>query len=272
MTRNELVKEIFAKQSYLCTGLDTEIARLPECLPKNGEGLLRFNTDIVASTSAFSVAYKINTAFYEQYGTQGWSWMEDTLAVLPKNTLRIADAKRGDIGNTGKMYAKAFFENMEFDAITASPYMGKDSLIPFLEYTHKWTICLALTSNPGHADFQTTENIHGKRLFEQVLETVSKYGNVDNLMFVCGATHSADLLTVREVVPDHFLLIPGVGAQGGNLQDVSAKTLNKNAGILVNSSRGILYASGAEDYAQAAGLEAKKMQEEMAIYLEPRLK
>lgn len=264
MTREELVQQIQLKKSYLCTGLDTEIAKLPAGIEKSTEGMLNFNKKIINATLDYSVAYKINTAFYEQYGSAGWELMNETLSFLPDSVLKIADAKRGDIGNTGTMYARAFFENMNFDAITVSPYMGKDSLMPFLEYTNKWTICLALTSNPGHADFQLNKDENQKRLFENVIETVCKYGNENNLMFVCGATRGDDLDTIRKIIPNHFLLIPGVGAQGGNLQEVSKKTLNKDAGILINSSRGIIYASSAEDFEEAAKIEAKKLQQEMS--------
>lgn len=267
MTRNELIQQIKAKKSYLCTGLDTELGKLPAGINRNMDGMLQFNREIIKATSDFSVAYKINTAFYEQYGSAGWEIMKDTLAALPQNVLSIADAKRGDIGNTGTMYARAFFENMDFDAITVSPYMGEDSLRPFLEYSSKWTICLALTSNAGHADFQLSQVENNRRLFEKVIETTCKYGNTENLMFVCGATRGSDLDAIRSIIPDHFLLIPGVGAQGGNLQEVSAKTLNRDCGILINSSRGIIYASGNEDYAEAAATEAQKLQQEMLQYL-----
>lgn len=267
MTRSELIQQIRAKKSYLCTGLDTETGKLPEGVERNVQGMLQFNREIIKSTADYSVAYKINTAFYEQYGSSGWEIMKETLNVLPHNVLKIADAKRGDIGNTGTMYARAFFEHMNFDAITVSPYMGEDSLRPFLEYSSKWTICLALTSNAGHADFQLSEVENGKRLFEKVIETTCKYGSPENLMFVCGATRANDLDAIRSIIPDHFLLIPGVGAQGGNLKEITNKTLNGDVGVLVNSSRGIIYASSKEDFAEKAGEEAKKLQLEMQEYM-----
>lgn len=231
-------------------------------LPKNGNGLLAFNRQIIDATMPFSVAYKINTAFYEQYGSQGWAWMEETLAAVPETTFRIADAKRGDIGNTSSMYAKAFFETLNFDAITVAPYMGEDSLRPFLEFANKWIICLALTSNSGHANFQILEYAQ-KKLYETVIETVCKWGNEQNLMFVVGATRAADVSHIRTMIPNHFLLVPGVGAQGGSLTDVSKAGLTQDCGLLINSSRGIIYASDNEDFATAAGNEAYKIQQEM---------
>jgi orotidine-5'-phosphate decarboxylase len=266
VTRQELVYQIFSKQSYLCTGLDTEMARLPMHLPQNGDAMVEFNRQIIQSTLPFSVSYKINTAFYEQYGPIGWSWMEETLQYLPKSVFRIADAKRGDIGNTSSMYARAFFEAMDFDAVTVAPYMGEDSLRPFLEFKEKWIICLALTSNPGHANFQLQE-YQGQKLYERVIETVCKWGNPDNLMFVVGATRAEHVAAIRKQIPEHFLLVPGVGAQGGSLSDISHAGLNSDAGLLVNSSRGILYASSGEDFAEAAAAEAQKLQEEMALQL-----
>ena len=266
MTRQELVYQIFSKKSYLCTGLDTEMGKLPHHLPKNGDAIVAFNRQIINSTLPYSVAYKINTAFYEQYGARGWEWMEQTLDYLPQSVFRIADAKRGDIGNTSTMYARAFFETLNFDAVTVAPYMGEDSLRPFLEFKDKWIICLALTSNPGHADFQMHEYA-GMKLYERVIETVCKWGNPENLMFVVGATRADYVSAIRKIIPDHFLLVPGVGAQGGSLADISHAGLNTDAGLLVNSSRGILYASSGEDFADAAATEAQKLQAEMAGYL-----
>ena len=266
MTRQELVYQIFSKNSYLCTGLDTEIGKLPHHLPKNGDAMVEFNRQIINATSPYSVSYKMNTAFYEQYGALGWEWMEQTLDYLPKSVFRIADAKRGDIGNTSTMYARAFFETLNFDAVTVAPYMGEDSLRPFLEFKDKWVICLALTSNPGHADFQM-HTYEGKKLYERVIETVCKWGNPDNLMFVVGATRADYVAEIRKTIPEHFLLVPGVGAQGGSLHDISQAGLNKDAGLLVNSSRGILYASSGEDFAEAAAEEARKLQTEMAKHL-----
>jgi len=266
VTREELVYQIFSKRSYLCTGLDTEMGKLPLHLPKNGDAMVEFNRQIIHTTLPYSVAYKINTAFYEQYGARGWEWMEQTLDYLPQTVFRIADAKRGDIGNTSTMYARAFFETLNFDAVTVAPYMGEDSLRPFLEFKDKWIICLALTSNPGHADFQMNE-YEGKKLYERVIETVCKWGNPDNLMFVVGATRADYVADIRKIIPDHFLLVPGVGAQGGSLADISHAGLNQDAGLLVNSSRGILYASSDEDFAEAAAAEARKLQAEMAEHL-----
>ncbi len=261
----DIIREIQAKRSYLCTGLDTEMGKLPQGIERTGKGLLEFNKNIVKCTAEHSVAYKINTAFYEQYGVEGWRWMEETLSYLPSNTLKIADAKRGDIGNTSTMYARAFFDAMNFDAITVSPYMGEDSLRPFLEFENKFVICLALTSNVGHSDFQTlkveTEEL---KLYERVINTVSKWGNPDQLMFVVGATRAELVGEIRKLIPDHFLLVPGVGAQGGSLSDITHAAANQEVGLLVNSSRGILYASQGEDYADAAGVEAAKLASEMS--------
>ena len=263
MNRAELIRSIFEKKSYLCTGLDTEMGKLPAGLSRDGQGLLQFNKNLVEATLPYSVAYKINTAFYEQYAAQGWEWMQETLGYIPKDVLRIADAKRGDIGNTSTMYARAFFEAMDFDAVTVAPYMGEDSLRPFLEFKDKWIICLALTSNPGHKDFQLTES-EGLKLYERVIDTVCKWGSEDNLMFVVGATRADYLAEIRKRIPAHFLLVPGVGAQGGSLEETSKAGLNKDGGLLVNSSRGIIYASSGEDYAEAAAAEAKKLQQEMS--------
>lgn len=261
----DIIREIQAKRSYLCTGLDTEMGKLPQGIERTGKGLLEFNKNIVEATAEHSVAYKINTAFYEQYGVEGWRWMEETLSYLPSNTLKIADAKRGDIGNTSTMYARAFFDAMNFDAITVSPYMGEDSLRPFLEFENKFVICLALTSNAGHSDFQTLKvESEELKLYERVINTVSKWGNPDQLMFVVGATRTELVGEIRKLIPDHFLLVPGVGAQGGSLSDITHAAANQEVGLLVNSSRGILYASQGEDYADAAGVEAAKLASEMS--------
>lgn len=266
VNKQDLIQQIRTKQSYLCTGLDTQIEKLPSVFSRNGQGLVDFNRNIIEATRDYSVAYKINTAFYEQYGKAGWEWMEETLHHLPQNTLKIADAKRGDIGNTSSMYAKAFFETLPFDAITVAPYMGEDSLRPFLEFKDKWVICLALTSNAGHADFQLGE-YEGKKLYERVIETVCKWGSEENLMFVVGATRAQSVEEIRAIIPNHFLLVPGVGAQGGSLKDITNAAANDDMGLLVNSSRGILYASSGEDYKEAAAAEAKKLAVEMATYL-----
>jgi orotidine-5'-phosphate decarboxylase len=266
VNKQDLIHQIRSKQSYLCTGLDTQMEKLPSVFSKNGQGLVDFNRNIIDATADYSVAYKINTAFYEQYGKAGWEWMEETLHHLPSNTLKIADAKRGDIGNTSSMYAKAFFETLLFDAITVAPYMGEDSLRPFLEFKDKWVICLALTSNAGHADFQLGE-YEGKKLYERVIETVCKWGSEENLMFVVGATRAKSVEEIRAIIPNHFLLVPGVGAQGGSLKDITTAAANEDMGLLVNSSRGILYASSGEDYKEAAAAEAQKLAAEMATYL-----
>ncbi len=265
--KSEIIKEIFQKRSYLCTGLDTEIGKLPKHLEKSGKGLLEFNKNIVNATKDHSVAYKINTAFYEQYGSKGWEWMEETLSYLPENTFNIADAKRGDIGNTSSMYAKAFFENMNFDAITVAPYMGEDSLRPFLEFKDKTVICLALTSNQGHQDFQL-QSTGEMKLYERVINTVCKWGNPDNLMFVVGATRANLVAEIRNIIPEHFLLVPGVGAQGGSLKDITEAAANEEIGLLINSSRGIIYASSEEDYAEKAGQEAAKLAAEMSAFIQ----
>jgi orotidine-5'-phosphate decarboxylase len=266
VNKQELIQQIRLKKSYLCTGLDTQIEKLPHVLTHDGQGLIDFNREIIDATSNHSVAYKINTAFYEQYGKAGWEWMEETLHHLPNNTLKIADAKRGDIGNTSSMYAKAFFDTLPFDAITVAPYMGEDSLRPFLEFKDKWVICLALTSNAGHADFQLGE-YEGKKLYERVIETVCKWGSEENLMFVVGATRAQLVKEIREMIPNHFLLVPGVGAQGGSLQEITEAAATEDVGLLVNSSRGILYASSEDDYKEAAAAEAQKLAAEMASYL-----
>lgn len=266
MTRDELSRNIFRKRSFLCTGLDTDIHRLPHAIDRDIRGLVNFNTDIIRCTADLSVAYKINTAFYEQYGARGWEAMAETLDLIPGDCLAIADAKRGDIGNTSAMYARAFFDELRFDAITVAPYMGGDSLRPFLEFEDKWVICLALTSNPGSEDFQMLE-CGGKRLYEHVIESVCRWGNPDNLMFVTGATQAAHLEHIRTLIPEHFLLVPGVGAQGGDLHAVAGAALNESGGLLVNASRSILYASSDEDYADAARAEAMRMQREMDVAL-----
>lgn len=266
VNKQELIQQIRLKKSYLCTGLDTQIEKLPHVLTHDGQGLIDFNREIIDATRNHSVAYKINTAFYEQYGKAGWEWMEETLHHLPNNTLKIADAKRGDIGNTSSMYAKAFFDTLPFDAITVAPYMGEDSLRPFLEFKDKWVICLALTSNAGHADFQLGE-YEGKKLYERVIETVCKWGSEENLMFVVGATRAQLVKEIREMIPNHFLLVPGVGAQGGSLQEITEAAANEDVGLLVNSSRGILYASSEDDYKEAAAAAAQKLAAEMASYL-----
>jgi len=261
----KLITEINLKQSFLCVGLDTDIERLPHHMPKTTESILEFNKAIIEATKDKAVSYKINTAFYEQYGADGWSIMEESLKAIPQNCFTIADAKRGDIGNTGKMYAKAFLQNMDFDSITVSPYMGRDSVEPFMEYG-KVVIVLGLTSNPGSQDFQHLL-VGEEKLYQDVIRKVAQWGTEENLMFVVGATQAERLTDIRSIVPNHFLLVPGVGKQGGSLADVATYGKNSNTGLLVNSSRGIIYASSKEDFAEAAGLEASKLQSEMASYL-----
>lgn len=268
MTRQQLVEQIRLKKSYLCVGLDTDPGKIPVHLQQLPDGVLRFNKAIIDATRDYCVSYKINTAFYESQGLKGWEIMAETLAYIPDTHFTIADAKRGDIGNTSAQYAKTFFEVLPFDAITVAPYMGADSVKPFLEYTDKWTIVLGLTSNSGSADFQQKIlGDSGKPLYETVLETVRSWGNPGNLMFVVGATKASDLGHIRSIIPDHFLLVPGVGAQGGSLKDVSAYGLNRDAGLLVNASRAILFADSGEGFAEAAAAVARTYREEMQLYL-----
>ncbi len=286
MTISSLVQHIQEKQSYLCVGLDTDLQKIPAHLKEQPDAMLQFNKAIIDATLPHCVSYKINTAFYEAMGLKGWEIMQETLAYIPKTHFTIADAKRGDIGNTSTQYARAFFEAMDFDAITVAPYMGEDSIRPFLEYENKVTIVLGLTSNAGSNDFQQlileeydesltmvphiTQGAVSKRLYEHVIGRVATWGTPDNLMFVVGATQATELENVRDIVPEHFLLVPGVGAQGGSLEAVSKFGLNKNAGLLVNASRAVIYASEGEDFAIKAQLAAKAYQEEMALYLSHR--
>mgnify|MGYP000607062222 CR=1 FL=1 len=228
-------------------------------------GILLFNKAIIDATKEYTVAYKINTAFYEAMGIKGWEIMQSTLAYIPKDIFTIADAKRGDIGNTANMYAKTFFETYNFDSVTIAPYMGEDSVTPFLEFKDKWAIVLALTSNKGGLDFQKIKGGNGKPLFKQVLETSKNWGTDANMMFVVGATRAEQLSDIRTIIPNHFLLVPGVGAQGGNLQDVAKYGMNADCGLLVNSSRGIIYAGNDTDFAEKAKIEAQKLQQEMAV-------
>lgn len=271
MKRTELHQLIHSRESYLCVGLDTQADKLPAHLPKNAEGMLMFNRAIIEATAPYAVAYKINTAFYEQYGAEGWSLMEETLKSIPEGMFTIADAKRGDIGNTSAMYARAFFERLHFDSITVSPYMGKDSLEPFLQYPDTWIIVLALTSNSGSSDFQIIADDQGY-VFEHVIQKVASWFSPDQLMFVVGATKSEAFSNIRRMIPDHFLLVPGVGAQGGDLAALSRAGLNSYGGLLVNSSRGILYASSEENFAEAASKEAKALQAQMRDLLKEKMR
>lgn len=266
MTKENLFQEITQKQSYLCVGLDTDLNKIPKHLLKAEDPIFEFNRQIIDATHKYCVSYKPNIAFYESMGPKGWESLKKTLDYIPENCFTIADAKRGDIGNTSKMYAKAFFEYFNFDSITVAPYMGSDSVLPFLDFKEKWVILLALTSNEGGLDFQNLklEDHDGDRLFEKVLKTSKGWGSAENMMYVVGATR-ADLLTdIRAIVPDHFLLVPGVGAQGGDLRAVSKYGMNKQCGLLVNSSRSILYASQGKDFAEMAGKEASNIQQQMS--------
>jgi len=266
MTEKFLVEQIRKKKSYLCVGLDTDIDKIPRHLQSHPDRIFEFNKRIIDATKNACIAYKINTAFYEANGLKGWKAMEQTVNYIPPTHFKIADAKRGDIGNTSSQYAKAFFETLNFDAITVAPYMGSDSIKPFLEYENKWTIVLGLTSNAGSADFQQ-QKMGDSFLYESVLKKVSQWGTKQNLMFVVGATKASDLASIRKIIPDNFLLIPGVGAQGGSLADVSNYGMNENCGLLVNASRAIIYAGKDENFAEAAGKIAEEYQREMMSYL-----
>jgi orotidine-5'-phosphate decarboxylase len=270
MNKQELILTIKNKKSFLCVGLDPEIEKIPPHLLSEKNPVLEFNKQIIDATHDLCVAYKPNTAFYESMGENGWSTLHETVDYIPQDLFTIADAKRGDIGNTSKMYAKAFLENMGFDAITVAPYMGKDSITPFLSYENKWAIVLALTSNEGSIDFQKIEDSKHTKLYEQVLNTSKNWGTDGNMMYVVGATRAEDLENIRKIIPTHFLLVPGVGAQGGSLEDVCKYGMTDEIGLLINSSRGIMYASKEKDFAQQARKEAKKLQEEMKIYLDKR--
>jgi len=267
MTREELIKQIHAKQSFLCVGLDTDIKKIPQHLLQADDPIFEFNKAIIDATAPYCVAYKPNLAFYESLGVKGLLAFERTVAYLNENypeQFVIADAKRGDIGNTSQMYARTFFETYNLDALTVAPYMGEDSVTPFLAYEGKWVILLALTSNKGSHDFQLTEDAQGFRLFEHVLTKSQTWGNADNMMYVVGATQGEAFKDIRRHAPNHFLLVPGIGAQGGSLHDVCQYGMNKDCGLLVNSSRGIIYASNGADFAQVAAEKAREVQEEMA--------
>lgn len=267
MNRKELIAQINKKQSFLCVGLDSDINKIPKYLLEFEDPILEFNKKIIDATKDLCVAYKPNIAFYESMGIQGWKTLKATLEYIPKNIFTIADAKRGDIGNTANMYAKTFFETYNFDSVTIAPYMGEDSVTPFLSHKDKWGIVLGLTSNKGAFDFQFLDLKSGGQLYETVLKTTATWGNEENLMFVVGATKAESLLAIREIVPNHFLLVPGVGAQGGSLSEVCKYGLNSDCGLLINSSRGILYATSDESFADASRNVAKSIQEEMAQIL-----
>lgn len=267
MTRQFLADQIFKKQSYLCVGLDTDFNKLPKHLQSHPDCIFEFNKAIIDATKDYCVSYKINTAFYEALGTKGWDIMERTVHYIPDEHFKIADAKRGDIGNTSSQYAKAFFETLPFDAITVAPYMGEDSIRPFLEYENKWTIVLGLTSNEGSKDFEQLHLQDSKLLYEKVLSRVSEWGTPNNLMFVVGATKAKDLQHIRTIIPEHFLLVPGVGSQGGSLEEVSKFGLIRDAGLLINASRAIIYAENTPTFDKAAAAVAAQYKNEMAVFL-----
>jgi orotidine-5'-phosphate decarboxylase len=272
MNHSQLFENIKIKRSFLCVGLDSEIEKIPAFLLNEEDPVFQFNKSIIDATSRYTIAYKPNIAFYECYGSKGWMTLEKTVKYIKENypeIFVIADAKRGDIGNTSKMYAKAFLENMPFDAITVAPYMGEDSVTPFLSYEEKWVILLALTSNKGADDFQYHDE-DGIRLFERVLTVSRKWGTIDNMMYVVGATRAEMLKKIRSIVPDHFLLVPGIGAQGGSLKDVAKYGMNNKCGLLVNSSRGIIFADNTENFDKVAGEKALETQVEMEEYLKER--
>lgn len=272
MNRNELVTNIKEKESFLCVGLDPSMEKIPEHLMREEDPIFAFNRAIIDSTIKYAVSYKPNMAFYEALGSRGWESLEKTVSYIPEDVFIIADAKRGDIGNTSSLYAKAFFEQLGADAVTVAPYMGRDSVVPFLGFPDKWVILLGLTSNEGSADFQLFKDQTGKELYKEVLEKSRQWGTVDNLMYVVGATRGEKIAEVRAIVPDHFLLVPGVGAQGGDLEEVAKFGMNAQVGLLVNSSRGIIFASSGKDFAKAAAKEAQKLQLEMAGLLDRYLR
>ena len=274
MTRQQLIQQIFEKKTFLCVGLDTDIKKIPEHLLKEEDPIFAFNKAIIDATAPYCVSYKPNLAFYESMGVKGWISFDKTIAYLNENYPKhfiIADAKRGDIGNTSAMYARTFFEEMNLDALTVAPYMGEDSVTPFLQYEGKWVILLALTSNKGSHDFQLTEDTNGERLFEKVLKTSQKWGNADNMMYVVGATQGKMFEDIRKVAPEHFLLVPGIGAQGGSLEEVCKYGMTKDCGLIVNSSRAIIYADKTEKFAEVAAQEARKVAEQMAAILDEAL-
>ena len=270
MTREQLIQQIFAKKSFLCVGLDTDAKKIPVCLLDLHDPIFEFNKAIVDATAPYCVAYKPNLAFYEAHGIHGMKAFQKTVEYIREqhpHHFIIADAKRGDIGNTSKMYARTFFEEYDVDALTIAPYMGEDSVTPFLEYDGKWVIMLALTSNKGSLDFQLMQDENGERLFEKVMRKGQEWGMPQNMMFVVGATRGEMFRDVRRVAPDHFLLVPGVGAQGGSLEEVCRYGMTKDCGLLVNSSRGIIYASNDDHFAEIAGNKAREIQQQMAVEL-----
>jgi len=282
MTRKQLIQNIFSKRSYMCVGLDTDVNKIPKYLQSETDAGFQFNKQIIDATKDLCVAYKINTAFYEVLGSKGWDIMQETINYIPSTHFKIADAKRGDIGNTSSQYAKAFFERLNFDAITVAPYMGEDSIRPFLQHENKWTIVLGLTSNPGAADFELqkieteieelhegvyTEKKQTTYLYETVLKKVNAWGTKENLMFVIGATRADEISSIRKIIPDNFLLVPGVGFQGGSLGEVSKAGFTKDCGLLINVSRAIIYAGENENFATQARTIAQQYQHEMESLL-----
>lgn len=269
MNSTQLFGQIKAKRSYLCIGLDTDPDKIPRHLHTSDDPIFEFNKQIIDATLPYGIAYKPNIAFYEALGPKGWESLQKTLDYLPPDVFTIADAKRGDIGNTTAQYAKAFFQNMNFDALTVAPYMGADSIKPFLDYKDKWVILLAHTSNPGSEDFQLIESKDtGRKLYEEVMIKARQWATAEQLMFVVGATHPDKILSIRKLAPDYFFLVPGLGSQGGDLGLVSKNGMNSKCGLLVNSARAIIYASDKKDFAEAAGKEAYKVQQEMNRYLD----
>lgn len=266
MKRNDLIENIKRKASFLCVGLDTDINKIPQHLRNSESPIFEFNKAIIDATAPYCIAYKPNLAFYESLGVEGWKAFEDTVKYIRDNypdQFIIADAKRGDIGNTSKLYARSFFEHLDLDAVTVAPYMGEDSVTPFLGYEGKWVILLALTSNKGSHDFQLIQDRDGRRLFENVILTSQKWAGADEMMYVVGATQGSMFTDIRAVAPDSFLLVPGVGAQGGSLEEVARYGMTEDCGLIVNSSRGIIYASQDEDFAEAAAREAAKLAADM---------
>lgn len=267
MNKIDLINQIKQKESYLCVGLDTDLTKIPSHLLKEEDPIFTFNKQIIDSTYDLCVAYKPNIAFYEAQGPAGWESLAKTIEYIPDNIFTIADAKRGDIGNTSKLYAKAFFETMDFDSITVAPYMGEDSVTPFLEFDNKWVILLAHTSNTGSFDFQLIENAQGTPLYEEVITKSQKWATDEQLMFVVGATRADRIGHIRTLAPDNFFLVPGVGAQGGSLAEVSKEGMNKDCGLLVNSTRGIIYASSDKGFSKSARKEAQVLKADMSKYL-----
>ena len=270
MNKQQLIRQIRERRSFLCVGLDTDLKKMPACVLKGDNPIFTFNKAIIDATAPYCVAYKPNLAFYECFGLEGWKALEDTIKYIKAeypNHLVIADSKRGDIGNTSAMYARGMFEEMNVDALTVAPYMGEDSVTPFLQYPDKWVILLALTSNKGSHDFQLTEDNHGERLFEKVLRVSQQWADADRMMYVVGATQGRLFEDIRRVAPNNFLLVPGVGAQGGSLEEVCQYGMTSECGLLVNSSRGIIYASSEEDYAKVAAQKAQELQQQMDTLL-----